>query len=359
MKILYTNFHLAEDGGHTTYILNLLKNAEHEKYVACPPGSRLYNTLESQAYDKLIPLKFPSTFKHVKSILANALALKRIIDKYGIDIVHTNGSADNRMTLYASLLCPRKKFKVVFTKHNTQKITGFISKLRLNRFNDAVIFVSESVIRLAGIQRHNPRYHVVEHGIDLEYWQKREPIRTGHPLRLVSNAGTQRHKGWIHLLEAIQGLPEETRKRLSVVVLGRLRPYLDEVRADCEIAFPGFLEDPRPFLEQADIGFVLSYKEASSFACREMLAMGLPVISSDFPNHVKNIDTDCGWVTRTGDSDSIREVLLAILAMPAEQIDAMKRSARQKAASSFSLEKMLAATNAVYAAVMEPVERHG
>ena len=152
--------------------------------------------------------------------------------------------------------------------------------------------------------------------------------------------------------EAFHSLPEESRERLSAVVLGRSSiKYSDSSKRD--FTFPGFAEDPRPYLEDADIGFVLSYNEASSFASREMSAMSLPVISSDFPNHAKNIDERCGWVVKRGDSDSVRETLLKILAMPPEEIDEMKRTARKKAEESFSLGKMLEETNKVYKTVMQ------
>ncbi|MDL2316480.1 glycosyltransferase, partial [Desulfovibrio sp. OttesenSCG-928-A18] len=352
MNILYTNFHLREGGGHTTYIRNLLENPRHRTFVACPAGSKLYTLLEAEDFAGLIPMEFPSTVKDLGGIVRNSLALRRCILEHDIDIVHTNGSADNRIAMYTRWIT-RRNFKVVFTKHNMQKIQGFISKLRLNRFNDAVIFVSESVRETTSPGRDNPRYHVVEHGIDLDYWRKNTAPATGRHLRLISTAGTQKHKGWMHMIEAVSALPEEDRKRISVSVLGRHKRD-SSLFPGCKVHFPGFLDDPRPLLEQADIGFVLSYKEASSFASREMSAMSLPVISSDFPNHTRNIDQSCGWVTRAGDADSIRRVLRAILDMPAEEITQMKLAARKKAEAYFSLKTMLERTNAVYDAVMTP-----
>jgi len=44
VKILYTNFHANNGGGHVTYIINLAKALarNHEITVAAPPTSRLY-----------------------------------------------------------------------------------------------------------------------------------------------------------------------------------------------------------------------------------------------------------------------------------------------------------------------------
>ena len=142
MNILYTNFHHEDGGGHTTYILTLLQHSKHRTFVACPPTSMLYTTLRDQGYDGLIPMEFPGKPKHYKKIFKNALLLRRAILEHDIDIVHTNGSPDNRMALYVAPFT-RKKFRVVFTKHNTIRIKNAVSRLRLNLFNDAIIFVGD------------------------------------------------------------------------------------------------------------------------------------------------------------------------------------------------------------------------
>ena len=55
MNILYTNFHREDGGGHTTYILSLLENSIHNTFVACPPTSMLYKTLQERATPILFP----------------------------------------------------------------------------------------------------------------------------------------------------------------------------------------------------------------------------------------------------------------------------------------------------------------
>ena len=357
MNILYTNFHHEDGGGHTTYILSLLENSIHNTFVACPPTSMLYKVLQERGHTGLIPMEFPGKPRQWREIVKNALILRRAIAEHDIDIVHTNGSPDNRMALYVSLFT-RKRFKVVFTKHNTIKIKNAVSRWRLHKFNAATIFVGDFIDYL-GLDKHNPRFHIIPNCIDLDYWKREAPLDTGRRLVLISNAGASKHKGWQHLMEAIAGLPEADRQRLSVVLLARHEPEMEKELAGamtgsiCEFHFPGFLSDARPWLEQADIGFVLSYKEACSFACREMLAMGLPVITSDFMVLVNNIDENCGWVTKSKNAESIREVLQDILAMPPEELTGMKQAARRRAEAYFSIENMVKQTNEVYVAIMK------
>lgn len=354
MNILYTNFHRYDGGGHTTYILSLVQNSPYRTFVACPPTSMLYSTLQERGYDGLIPIEFPAKPKQFRRIAKNTLILKKAIEEHDIDIVHTNGSNDNRMALYASLM-PGKKFKVVYTKHNTIRIKNPVSRMRMNRFNDAVIFVGDFMDYL-GLDRRYPRYHVIPNGIDLEYWKRKEPVATGRHLTLISNAGASRHKGWHHLMEAIAGLTDKEKSRLTVVMLARHEEEMEKELAEapgiCDFRFPGFLADVRPELEKADIGFLLSYKEACSFACREMMAMSLPVITSDFVSLVKEIAPGCGWVTKMKDAESIRKVLRRILALPPEEINAMKQAARKKAEADFSSSDMRGKTYALYERLM-------
>ena len=350
MNILYTNFHLSHGGGHTTYVRYLLRNKLHNTFVACPPESRLYKTLKEEGFSKLYPLYFHLPLWNIPAIVKNAIALRRIINERNIDVVHTNGSADNRLALYASWL-PGKPFKVVLTKHHTKKVKGVISVWRFQSFNDAVIFVSEAVIEQSGFTPGNSKFHIVENGIDTDHWRKQTPVQTGHILKLVSNAGTQRHKQWHVMAEAMNALPDEQKARLSMVVLGRLSALREEDTQDPKVAFPGFMEDPRPYLDDADIGFLLSIREASSFASREMASMSLPVVCSNFPNYREYINENSGWVTPSGDVEAVKKVLETILSMPPKDITAMKLAAREKAETEFSVERMIERTNAVYEAL--------
>ena len=97
MNILYTNFHTGGGGGHTTYILSLVKNTPNNTYVACPESSSLCKSLEKIGYKNIIKMTFYYRITDIVKIVKNARLLARHIEEYDIDIVHTNGSPDNRM----------------------------------------------------------------------------------------------------------------------------------------------------------------------------------------------------------------------------------------------------------------------
>lgn len=362
MNILYTNFHMHGGGGHDTYIKTLAKNSCHNIYVACPASSSLYQSLKQDQFPNLIALDYPSKPKELLSIFKSTLQLAKIITARDIDIVHTNGSPDNRIALYARMLC-RKKFKIVFTRHNSIPIHGIISKWRWMKCNDAAIFVSQSIYKTIGVPVTVKKIFVVRNGIDTHFWQPCQSTNKSDKIKLVSTAGTAHYKGWQYLINALKLLPEHQRNMFEVTIAGHL-PDIELRNRLCDgnwlpeiVTFTGFHANPKEILLNADIGFVLSDAiETISFACREMMAMRLPVIVSDFGGLPENItDSNDGWVVPTGDIQQIARVLEVIADMSANELDKMKENARNKAQKEFSIVKMIEETNRFYEAVSPQV----
>ncbi|MBA2709177.1 MAG: glycosyltransferase family 4 protein [Tatlockia sp.] len=362
MNILYTNFHPHYGGGHTTYLRYLLRNATNKNFLACPKTSQLYQILEKKGEGEgevtLFDVSFPSKFKDIFSIVKSIFKIARIIKKNDIDLVHTNENADNRIIFYASLLT-RKKFKVVLTKHNAKGIKKRItSRLRFNKFNSAVIYVSKSVVNTIGVSDIKVPVHIIENGVDTDYWQ----LKPGPPspiLTLVSIAGTAPCKGLKHLIQAIKKLPADKKKQLRVKIVGKLLStnYIDsEFEGDyCPevVSFVGYREEAKNELIGADLGFVLSDSEETiSFACREMMSCGLPVLVSDIGCLPDNVDHGVsGWVTKRADVNAIFEALLDILNKTPSELSSMKKAARQKALASFGVDLMIEKTQKVYASL--------
>src|SRR3546814_3136529 len=107
--------------------------------------------------------------------------------------------------------------------------------------------------------------------------------------RLVvgSNAGTADYKRWLDMVEGAALLPKHLRDQIIILIAG-VPPSEDQVSKVEQLGmmdhviFVGLLDDVRPFIATLDVGFVLSSEvETISFACREMMAMGVPVLVRD------------------------------------------------------------------------------
>lgn len=393
MKVLYTNFHKAYGGGHDTYLKNLLTNKDIEAYVAVPGSSNLYLALHSEPekynIKRLYAMEFPGKLGELNKIIETAVKIRDIIDTNAIDIVHCSGSADHRMMLYVKMLTHRP-FKVVFTKHNSYPTKGLVSRWRLLGFSDAVIFVSHSIYDTIGFKTKSKKITVVHNGIDVNRFDPKnitprillaKKATPDNVVTFVSNAGTATFKGWHYLFNAVKELSLEQQRRIRIIMVGDMPPaeviekYVGALPL-CDIAWTGFTAIPEQYLWLGDVGFVLSDDcETISFACREMMAAGLPVIVSDFGGTKENLISHHtqvygyvtnegqlippsdklyknGWLVKVGDIQEIKKTLISILSLAGEVTQRAKQ-AYKYAHKEFTVEKMINETMNVYRDVLK------
>jgi len=364
MKILFTNFHGGNGGGHVTYIVNLLQGlaAEHNLTVASPDSSRL-NRLASEVEGvKLVSMEFttrPSSWLGARS------SLRALLKKECFDIVHVNGSADHKQVMLASIGLHQRP-KIIFTKHNDHPLKSFGHYLRAFLATDHVIAVSDNVASQVrdSVYRHCP-VTTVRHGVDTEYFSPVSPTeKTLLRARFLGDAmtdkivlgsvsGTDLEKGWLDLVAALAQLPEPLKSRFFLLVAGdhpkqALVAEVSKLGMQSQVYFPGLLDDVRPLLAACDVGFVLSYQEALSFACREMMALGLPMLVTRVGGLPENLtEGENGWIVEARDVAGLSEVLQQIAAQP-EQLRDFGVAARQHAEQFFNLSDFAAQTLAIY-----------
>ncbi len=370
MKILYTNFHAGDGGGHTTYLASLARalSPRHQLFVAAPGNSRVIRVVRAEGIATPVEIAFSSGLATLGRQWADLRTLRGLIQQHDIDIVHANGARDHRVAMEAVAGLPRRP-KLVFTKHNSKSANTFGNAVRARWGTDRVIAVSEHTrqMLLDSPYRRCP-IDVVRNGVDL---QRFAPVdaAAGAALRarwthdpealvLVSNAGTDGHKGWIDLARALAILPEPLRGKVHMAVAGRepdprLVAEVQQLGVAAQVHFAGLLDDIRPFVASGDAGFVLSYDvETISFACREMMAMGKPVMVSDYAGLPENIEHGRnGWIVPVRDVAAIAAQVQALYEQR-RTLPAVGQAARAHALAAFGLETFSALTEASYAAVL-------
>lgn len=364
MKILFTNFHGRNGGGHVTYIVNLLQGlvGQHQVTVATPASSRLFRHAQAIPGVKMVDMHYTT---RPASWLGPRARLRKLIQDDGYDIVHANGSADHKQVMLA-LFGMQRRPKVIFTKHNEHPVTSFGHQLRARFATDRVIAVSDFVNRLM-MQSPYRRCGIVtiRHGIDTNYFTPASPAQKAaardrflgpdfaDKIVLGSAGGTDYEKGWLDLVKAIGGLAPSERQRFHLIVAGDLpneakMAKVQEAGMVDHISFPGLTDDVRDILAACDAGFVLSYQEALSFACRELMSMGLPVLITRAGGLPENLDDGIeGWIVPVKNPEAIAAVLKKILASP-EILITMGRAARARAENEFNLPDFVAKTLSVY-----------
>jgi glycosyltransferase involved in cell wall biosynthesis len=369
LKLLFTNFHADDGGGHTTYIRELAAAlaVRHEVHVAAPPGSRLNREARALPGVFVLDQPFPNGLNRWRARQRARQALASYLRTHAFDLVHVNGSADHRLVLSAM---PAKRPALVWTKHNSKPVRGIGHWLRA-RLTDQVIAVCEYTRReLLHTAYRRCRIDTVHNGVDVERWRPWAAEETAlargrwnggddSVFLLGSNAGTASYKGWMDLVEAVAGLPGELRQRVRLLIAGvppkaEERERVSALGLAGQVVFPGVLADPRPLVAAIDAGFVLSYDvETISFACREMMAMGKPVLLTDYAGLPENIDAEVdGWLVPVRDRVAIAVAVVRLLEQR-DELPGMGRAARKHAERDFGLPLFVERTEAVYRQLLE------
>ena len=364
MKILITDIHHGNGGGHVTYVLGLVRglSRNHEVTVASPPTGRLYRRLCEMEGVRALPGLYTS---RPLEMWREVRQLRRFLKAERFDVIHVNGGADHRHVMLATLGM-RQRPGIVWTKHNTNPVSSIGHALRARFGTHTSIAVCEYV---AGILQHSSYrqrpIQVVRNGIDTELLRPATPDEKAQfrdklfgPLPpdaivLGSLGGTDHNKGWHLLVQAASRLPEAMRARLRIVVAGD--PPAAELVSQVEacgmtpyVHFPGLVSDVRSIVGACDVGFVLSFREAASYASCETMAMGVPALVSNaggLPENVRH-GTD-GWIVPTGDVDALVAVLHQIFES-VERLPAMGAAARERVETAFCRHKFILDTQAVY-----------
>lgn len=367
MRILYTNFHPDDGGGHTTYVLALARGlrGRHRIHVAAPPGSRLLSGAEALAGVAAVPQPFPNGIRPAARRQAR-MRLRALLQAERFDLVHVNGSADHRLVLSALRGLPARP-RIVFTKHNSKPVSGLGAWWRTRRGTDHVIAVCEDTrTRLLDTPYGRLPLDVVPNGVDLEHYRpwpddacrraRQQWLGEGRDdvLLLGSNAGTAPYKGWMDLVEALALLPAHARARVHVLLAGEppaadALARIQALELARQVRFAGLLDDVRPLVAALDAGFVLSWGvETISFACREMMAMGKPVLVSDYAGLPENIEPGVdGWVVPARSPRRVADAIAQLLDAR-DGLPAMGAAARAHAGRAFGLQRFVDATEAVY-----------
>jgi len=366
MKILYTNFHQGDGGGHTTYVMSLARILcqKSQVMVGAPRKSRLLAEAEALPGLRTVDLEFKgSLFEQ----LAALRRLRHLVRQEQFDVIHVNGSADHRLCMLATMGMGRKRPFIVYTQHNDRDANSLGVRVRAKWGTNRVICVcSHTFRRMRQSVFRNEDLRVVHNGVDTQKYRpacRTETVNARTRFlppalrdRLVigSNAGTADYKSWIDMVAAVSLLPAGQREQVAILIAGAMPGddmlnQVAELGMQDQVVFTGMLDNVEPVLAALDVGFVLSSRlETISFACREMMAAGKPVIVTSVGGLTENVtEGRNGWIVPPGSPESVARTLSDILANRGV-LHAMGMDARSTALKEFSLATFVGNTERVY-----------
>lgn len=367
-KVLLINFHPNTSGGHLPFILSILNSDLSKKFefaVATPKTSDIYQACEKLGVT-LYPCDYPGKFRELPKIISASKDFRKILKDFDPDIIHANGGNDNKIAVWNSLFLKNKP-SIIRTFHSTKVIRRDpYHWLFHNKLVDANMFVSTSAFKVNGEEKGLKlnNVHIIENAVDLQKFhtgQKDSSFKEqlGIPENYFvfgSNAGLAEYKRVDLMLDALTLFPADS--PFKVIVLGHgPQPWIEKAKSmgvDHFLIFPGYHTDVRPFCSLFDVGFILSTRvETSSFASREMLAMGIPLISSSFSGLKDNIEDHVNGVfVEPGNVEDIYNAMNFFLHMPSSELEQYKKNARLKAERSFDQKDQLRAIGDLYSELL-------
>jgi glycosyltransferase involved in cell wall biosynthesis len=205
--------------------------------------------------------------------------------------------------------------------------------------------------------------HVVLNGVpDPVVSEPRVPLSQGDgTLRVLMIGRINDWKGQDLLVRAIAALPAEQRKRVTVRLAGaafaggpaeaELSALLGELGLSGQVSFEGFVDDPAPLYQWADIVAVPSKKpEPFGLVAVEAMAHARAVVAAGHGGLVEIVlPGETGWLFEPRNTDALAAALVEAMAAP-EQVIARGRNGRVRFEAQFAEARYRAELAAVIAA---------
>ncbi|MDI6618672.1 MAG: glycosyltransferase [Clostridiales bacterium] len=317
-------------GGTEKYILTLIKNLDKNGcrfYLAYSIKGELIAELE-KINIKTFKIPMRSCFD-----IRAAFLLKKICEKYSVDIVHTHFLRENCISILSKIL--GNKIKIINTRHmltENSTLVGFINRISsvyVNRFIAVSNAVKEQLVR-EGIS--SSKISMIYNGVNLKYWNgKCEPyIRKelkidGNDFVVTNIARFTEEKGHSFLFDSIKTFNkknEERRDRRNIKFLlagdGDLLEHFKNITLKedtySNVILTGYRKDIKSILDESDLYVSPSKSEAFGISIIEALACGKPVIATDTGGQAEILKGNkCGVLVNYGDIDSFCNAMMKFI----------------------------------------------
>ena len=327
-------------GGQPNRILVVskeLKRLGHHVVIAAPKGATLVSRAREAGIETFDGVRFPKRFNPI-TFVREVLALRRVMEKHRIEVVHTHGSQDTWVATLGAKLLGDRPVPVVRTRHNTFPVQNhFANRILYRALTDRVIVVSRAVTELfrkTGVLGSKVERCVAIHSV-VDAEERFNPARVtpanlrrelGLPQKaflLTKTARLAQEKGHTHALRVLKRL-RETLPNLHLALPGE-GPLREELEAQAqalgiagEVHFLGLRDDVPSLLKESDLFlFTPTAGESLGTAALEALAMEVPVVAfwmGGIDASVKQGET--GYLTPVGDEERMVRHALALLTNP-------------------------------------------
>ncbi len=357
MRILQISSARHFGGGeqHFVDLINGLTKRGHTILVAAIDDSPIFAEGRVTATQNSFELSPTSALNFTK-----AIALRRFVRENAVEIVHAHMARD--YPLAALAVGGDESARLIITRH----VLFPMSKLhRITRRRVArVIAVSEAVASVVREQRifRNDQIKVVHNGIDLAKFRPRANEHLDGRLRVGVLGELTPNKGQIEFLRAAEIVAAEV-GNVEFIIAGsdnsregdygrQLKALIEASKFRNRIQLTESRIDVSHFLSGIDVVVSASRSEAFGLTIVEAMAAGVPVVATATAGACEIIHPNqTGHLVPIGDVHGLAAAISLLVKNPAQRRQ-MSESARQAVTQSFSLERMVSNTEAVYREVV-------
>jgi glycosyltransferase involved in cell wall biosynthesis len=280
--------------------------------------------------------------RNALSFLPLVWRLAKAVRTRNPDVVVSFLDYANLVTLLAKRLLSRRNTRWIISERSvpSRDLAGqrmgrvkFRLHRRLDRTADRILAVSPDTRRELVDRFAVPpeKIQVFPNPVDIEKIRTLAREDVDHPWFhdripvLVSLGRLSREKGFSVLIEAVSEVLRETPVRLMILGKGPLKEDLEaRVRAaglQEQVWMPGFVANPYPYLDRADLFVLASLWEGLPNVLLEAMALGKPVVATRCNASVEELiqDGKNGILVPAEDPGAIRRAILELLKDPARR----------------------------------------
>jgi glycosyltransferase involved in cell wall biosynthesis len=219
-------------------------------------------------------------------------------------------------------------------------------RVALSRANRVVFLNRDDIFEFttSGLVNPDKVEHIEGIGVDLDYWGVANSVVS--PVTFVLAARLLREKGIIEFAQAAARV-KALHPTARFILLGALDPNpgsldIDEIKSwvrSGTIEWPGHV-DPKPWLAQASVYVLPSYREGLPRSTLEAMAMGRAIITTDVPGCRETVVAGInGFLVPKCDVLALTEAMLRFIDQP-ELVAAMGQASRRMVEARFDVKKI-------------------
>ena len=342
MKILRLSTYL-DFGGVETRLATISHVQDQNEWVfICMNREGKAAKIIRENHKKLINVKVKPSIYSFRTFWS----IYQTIKKEKPDVIHTSGAEANFHGILAAKLAGISRIigEEIGTPNHSKKAQLIFSFVY--RFADFVVGNSHAVLEVVHQVDKVPKRKLVQIDNpilfkDLSAYVRNKPLDEFQMLMISRLETVKNIEGMINVLSQLKN-KNDLNLRLIIAGSGQsesaLKQQVKDLDMENQVTFLGFINDPYPYLVNADLYILNSHSEGFSNSLVEAMYSKTPSLSTAVGAAPEIIeDGISGFLTPANDEEALCEKLKAIIALPKEKLQEIGWVGHEKIVKNFSL----------------------